>query len=45
MLFRGMTEQTKTVVDPGIDRRREYTIFFHNNLYKRQLAHPASYML
>ena len=28
MLFWGMPEQPKTVVDPGIDRRRGYTIFF-----------------
>ena len=28
MLFWGMPEQPKPVVDPGIDRRRGYTIFF-----------------
>ena len=28
MLFWGMPEQPKTVVDPGIDRRRGYTIVF-----------------
>ena len=28
MLFWGMPEQPKTVVDPGIDRRQGYTIFF-----------------